>query len=757
MAVPDLTVLVAAACRCLVRAAALLAVAACDSPSTRAPVVPVVDLISLLPYSDEAPRTEVIRPGDPTDRTYLLRGWSAPVRLEDGTIGARIGNDRVGTLIFSAGRKPQALTVTVERTRDMPDRRLPARHGRPVRPRRSRMVMHVNGQLVRRSVESLDTPSGVYHVPVKLLQAGRNLLSLSEPRSPRRERASDPPVPRWVYTQVRFEAKGSDAPDVRSNGDRLVMPAGSEVSFYFRAPADAALRFRSEIAGSTTDPPRLRAAIRIDGGARRVLFEQQPPNAEIQFHPLEVEAGALMRLTLAFGEANDRSGTAVELERLVIEGHPPSTVTERTNLVAGGRPNVILYLADTLRADALGCYGAHPSRTPWIDRLAEQSIVFENTVAQSPWTRPSTATILTGQYPAIHGAITLRTRVRTDVPTLASVLGKAGWTTQAFVTNLNVAPVFGFGQGFARYEYLPEDVRRPGVYEPATVLHAKTLAWLDANPSRPFFLYLHASDPHAPYRPTDPKYVPPSPPEDERVRLNRALNEAPRRLSDEAVQSLRALYDAETAEFDTELGRFLERLAALGLMNDTLLIFVADHGEEFREHGALQHGHTLYQEVMRVPLIIRLPGGHEGGRRVRALARHVDLMPTVLALLGVAADDRLPGTPLPLTDDPTAPGEEAMTDTWFGEHALAGLVVPPWKVVLPRAVSAARPEVYHLEEDPGERRNLAREHPVLIGYAKRRLGEMEAARGALAPSDETVTPVDPKALEQLRALGYVVD
>jgi len=459
----------------------------------------------------------------------------------------------------------------------------------------------------------------------------------------------------------------------------------------------------------------------------------------------------------SFGTEAASPDVAIELVRPVIEGRRRLALGAPAATAPDTRPNVILYLADTLRADRLGCYGAQPSETPAIDRFAAESILFENAVAQAPWTRPSTATILTGQYPTTHGAVTLRTPVRSDLPTLATILARAGWATQAFVTNLNVAPAFGFGQGFAHYEYLPEDVRRPGVYEPASVLHERALAWIAAHRDRPFLLYLHASDPHAPYRPTDPAHVPPTPPDEERVRLNRTLNEAPKRLSDEEVHTLRTLYDGETAEFDAEFGRLLERLAALGLMDDTLIVFVADHGEEFREHGALQHGRTLYREVLQVPLIIRLPGGRDGGRRVTTLARHVDLVPTVLALLGLPVDSDLPGTPLVGGGHAEAPVEEALADTWFDGVALTGILLPPWKVVLPRAVLAARPEVYRLTDDPAERRNLAREHPVLIGYAKRRLAELEATRGALAPSDDAAPVVAPDAIERLRALGYVVD
>jgi arylsulfatase A-like enzyme len=235
--------------------------------------------------------------------------------------------------------------------------------------------------------------------------------------------------------------------------------------------------------------------------------------------------------------------------------------------------------------------------------------------------------------------------------------------------------------------------------------------------------------------------------------------QTPGRLGADGVATLRALYDAETAEFDAEFGRFRAELAARGLMDDTLFVFVADHGEEFREHGNLQHGHTLHAEVMDVPLLVRLPAGRGGGRRVAALARHVDLMPTILALAGVDDAPDLPGRVLPLADEGAGGHEpEAIVETWFGDPALGGLVLPPWKVVLPRLVLAARPAVYQLAQDPAERHDLTRERPVLLGYARQRLAENgETARALPLPADAAGSEPHPEALDRLRALGYVVD
>jgi arylsulfatase A-like enzyme len=608
---------------------------------------------------------------------------------------------------------------------------------------------------VRRAIDSLDGPDGVYRVPVELVQAGRNVLTIRQ-GSPGSGRRRTPQPPRWVYTAIRFEGPGPALPAPRVEGDRLVMPAGSEASFHLRAPPDAALRFAPALPLPAGNAPRLRVIVTADGGNRRNVAEMVPSSAAEVVQDLGLPVGTVARLTLAFGERSDPSGAALILRRPQIVGRRGAPPSPTSTAMRRAAPNVVLYVADTLRPDRLGCYGRTPSFTPEIDRLAREGVVFEHAVAQSPWTRPSTATILTGRYPAAHGAITLRTNVRRDVPTLGDVLARDGWTTAAFVTNLNVAPAFGFGRGFATYEYLPEDVRRPGVYEPASVLHERALAWLDGRPDGPFFLYLHATDPHAPYRPARPEHAAG---EETAVALNHAVMKEPHRIDDAGLATLQRLYDEEITQFDAEVGRFRAAIAERGLADDTLFVFVADHGEEFREHGAMQHGNALYDEVMRIPLIIRLPGAAHAGERVPTLARQVDLVPTILAVLGLRAGAELSGTVLPpLANTRAADGtDEAVFDTWFGTRALTALVLPGWKIVLPRLLLAARPEVYDLRHDPEERRNVARAHPVLVGYAKQRIAELEAAGAPLATDEEHDAGPHPEALDRLRALGYVLD
>jgi arylsulfatase A-like enzyme len=269
---------------------------------------------------------------------------------------------------------------------------------------------------------------------------------------------------------------------------------------------------------------------------------------------------------------------------------------------------------------------------------------------------------------------------------------------------------------------------------------------------------VHATDPHSPYRPSDElaaRFVrgdlrPTIDPKDPHARLRaRAAS-----MTDDDLALLRALYGAEIAYLDAEFGRLVGALRDRGLVDRTIVVFVADHGEEFRDHGGFEHGMALYQESVHVPLMIRLPGA--AGRRTRTLAQHVDLMPTLLHLLGVPAPDGLPGRVLVGADGRVVdrPDAEAMTSTRFARTMLTALVVPPWKVVLSEHAGIA-PQVFDLENDPGERQDVAGEHAVLVGYARQRVAEMEAAM--TSARGEAQPPLDPAVRERLRRLGYVVE
>jgi len=312
--------------------------------------------------------------------------------------------------------------------------------------------------------------------------------------------------------------------------------------------------------------------------------------------------------------------------------------------------NLVLIGVDTLRPDHLGCYGYGRSTSPNIDRLAEGGVLFENVISPCPWTLPSFATIFTSLYPSQHGAMGSRTAMRGGFPTLASLLMENGYATGAIINAPYLKGKFHMDRGFDFYYMTPPEGRDAG----GTTEDA--LRWIDDNSTGPFFMFAHYFDPHIPYappapydsifdagytgkvrKPYNPKWLP-------RARLHGL--ELVTNLKQADKDHIEALYDGEVAFTDASIGALIDGLEARGLTQNTLIVFLSDHGEEFFEHGGFEHGHSLFGELLRAPFILSMPGRVPEGRRVPEQVRLVDVLPTLLDLLGMESEDHFEGRSL---------------------------------------------------------------------------------------------------------------
>ncbi len=412
-------------------------------------------------------------------------------------------------------------------------------------------------------------------------------------------------------------------------------------------------------------------------------------------------------------------------------------------------PNIILIIPDTLRADALGVYGASPTASPRLDEFARTAVRFSRTYAQSSWTRPSIATILTSQYPATHGAFRKADVLNDSAQTLAELLKAHGYWTAGFVSNINLAPIFNFQQGFDEYYYLPPDfyfgasdsatrlavyrvlrvlrerlwkdrIYHDNYYEDAADVDARVMRWLDQPLPAPFFLLIHYMDPHDPYF-----EIPYSGYGIARV----SEPNPPQARADE----MRRLYGEDVTYLDTYLGNLFDRLKAKGLFENSVIAVASDHGEEFFEHGSWWHGTSLFEEQVRVPLIIKPAGAEPAGRVVDALAGNIDITPTLLAAAG--ADTRnatLQGHDLfAVTERTTLLGEED-----FEGNRLFSWLDGDWKLIVanadnPRGLPAL--SLYNLASDPGEKKNLAKEESARAGAMHEAMNRHLAVVGGGAP------------------------
>jgi len=286
-------------------------------------------------------------------------------------------------------------------------------------------------------------------------------------------------------------------------------------------------------------------------------------------------------------------------------------------------PNVVLYVIDTLRADHLGCYGYSRATSPSLDAFAHDAVRFARAYSTSSWTRPATASILTGLHPLRHRAITRANPIVADVPLLSELLHGAGYRSEGFVTNVHVSSRWGFGRGFDSYE----DVEEVAHSNRSDAVNREVLDHL-GKIQPPFFLYLHVLDPHSPYDAP--------PPFADKWREHGTGPVQPHEVASLGVEEVVAAYDQEIAYTDHNFGELVAELKRRGWYDNSIIVVTADHGEEFLDHGGLVHGHTLFEELVRVPLLLKLPGNRHAGTSASDPVSVMDIAPTILRQAGLA-------------------------------------------------------------------------------------------------------------------------
>ena len=380
--------------------------------------------------------------------------------------------------------------------------------------------------------------------------------------------------------------------------------------------------------------------------------------------------------------------------------------------VEEARPPVIVYLVDTLRPDRLGLYGYERNTSPNLAAFARDAVVFEDAYAPSAWTKASVASLLTGLDPLRHGVRSRRHRVPDRVPLLGERLRELGYRCAAVLTNPHVIEHWGFARACDPYVDLGAETRRWNIR--ADDVNRACFELLDGLEAGPLYLYVHTIDPHSPYDPT--------PPYDTLFVEDPLPGVVPERVAPDAPEAvhrnLRAMYDSEVRFADAEFGRFLDGLRERGLYDDALIVFASDHGDEHFEHGGAGHGHQLFDEVVRVPLVVKFPGGRHGGRRVAARASLLDVVPTVLGALGAPAADELDGVDLrgALTEGTLAPRplylDLDLVRFDGRRHVARGVVAEHFKYVEALQPTPGR-YLFDLRADPGEQTNLLATHAEL--------------------------------------------
>ena len=373
-------------------------------------------------------------------------------------------------------------------------------------------------------------------------------------------------------------------------------------------------------------------------------------------------------------------------------------------------PLVIVYLVDTLRADHTTPYGYQRQTTPELGKFAKDAVVFESGVAHSSWTKPSVASLMTSRLPSRHHAVQLRDPLDSGQVTLAEMLAAKGFATGAVIANSVIyAADSNFSQGFDVFEGLhgPEGERSKNVDTRLVVNRA--LDFIDARRGLPTFLYVHTMDPHVPYSPPapfdtmfDPKPASGHPGTDPRYDFKEPLDR----------ERLIAQYDGDIAYGDQQFGRFIDGLRKRGVYDDALIFFVADHGEEFQDHGGWLHGRSVFDELIHVPIIVKFSGGQGAGKRVSQMVALSDVLPTILEALRMPVPDppTIIGRPLQGVAFAKAPEQTVVSEISHRGFVSSGIRTGQAKYI--RRFSPQTDELYFdLVKDPKEQTNLIDQKP----------------------------------------------
>lgn len=597
------------------------------------------------------------------------------------------------------------------------------------------------------------TPADMAHVPWQLRPPGQPEKEIEiqvRPVFPVVQRIETDPVP--IPAGARFEASIGLRQDWRPEH-------AARVRFALEIETDAGWeRILEEVAGF---PDLLEEHVwsnisvdltRFAGGTRRFAFVTEPAPGAPEPHFADPLWGAPIL-------------------------YAPEGVADQP------KPNLLLISLDTLRRDRIGLYGCNRPISPNLDAFAQECAIFDLAIAPSPWTTPTHASIFTGLHPTTHqaGVMSRGFALREHFLTLAEIARQNGYFTAAITEGVAVAGYHGFAQGFDSYSDGPApDQPRCGTAE---TTFAEATAWIERYGRLPFMLFVHTYEVHHPYGAPEPWLSRFADPDAENLYGNffdDAKTEAQR-------AQVRDLYDSSVAYADHHLGRFLDRVRALGLLENTLVVIFADHGEEFWEHGVCGHTAHVYDEVLRVPLLVRRPGSHQENRRIQNLVSTLDLFPTCLELLGLPVPNLGPAQALSLC--PLLRGETGYARTEVISELSTVIKCAAWPNGMPveflshsvrtpnekymrtnypwidrlhksgESLADKAPELseefYDLQSDAGEQTNIFEKQSERAAPFRALL---DCALRALEPDERSIsgsTGIDAKNAEALRALGYL--
>ncbi|HJS73267.1 MAG TPA: sulfatase [Vicinamibacteria bacterium] len=563
------------------------------------------------------------------------------------------------------------------------------------------------------------------------------------------------------FASVHKYPRFSDSITLKEDTRRaLVPPLTSRFRFEVGLRDSPKLRFAVGAATLRNEPELpfpVSFEIVLDGGEKEeVVYShlvRRPRANEWRDEEIDLSRWAGRRVGLSFvTRANAADASPVR----PFWGHPALYQGRR----GSSKPDLILISIDTLRSDHVGAYGYGKDTTPNLDRLSREGVVYEQAASTSSWTLPSHMSMLTGLAPSVHGVVSRNHKLGKETLYLPELLARAGYETRAVVTWWFVSRLFGFERGFHAFR-LREQAPAENVVDLA-------LEALGSASSQSQFLFLHFLDAHWPYVPP-PEFRERFGPPGDISSLNELVGEGRPPTGTEQVEELLQLYDGEIAYVDRELGRFFDGLKRRGLYESSLIIVTADHGEAFHEHGRWEHGDSLYEEVLRVPLIVKWPGSQAVGR-VTTPVSLTSLFRTFLdaAALSVEAPGTVPGLREYVGRNATAKEMPIASELSWAPLGRRGTWPPPgvtmmrsfrsgnWKYIatLGEDGGLVHQELYDLAADPGELQDRSAGAPTEIARFQELLRAHVQIAKSLDSAEEGVE-IEPETQRLLESLGYL--
>ncbi|MBW2261977.1 MAG: sulfatase [Deltaproteobacteria bacterium] len=556
----------------------------------------------------------------------------------------------------------------------------------------------------------------------------------------------------------------------RAGGDEapaLLLAAGMTLTYWMWVPdEESLLGFNVGLVGKSPADMSLKVTAHTDGASPAEIVSRTVKAAEAGgFHPASADLapfrGKVVKLDIeAFSTTASNARLALVEPGLYVKakGQPVKPAKKAKN--------VIMVMVDTLRADHTSPYAKTRVKTPVFDRFAREGVLYERFSAVEDWTKPSCATMLTGLYPATHKTQTDGVKLPSKVRMISQELKARGVTTGAFIANGDVSGKFGFDKGWDQYtNYI-----REGKVTDAKHVFADAASWIEANKDKRFFTYVHTIDPHVPYSPPkeflamydDDEYSGPVKQRNTHLLLE-DIKKDKFTPTERDKRRIEALYDGEISYHDKWFGGFLQKLNDLELLEDTLIMVVSDHGEEFWEHGGVGHGHQLHQEMIHVPFVAMWQDTLPAHVRVPENEDHTCMAPTIYDAMQIAPPKYLEAKSiLPRMMGRQEPGPHAGFSTHQNDRQ--AVWSERWKLLMRGPVKTY---LYDIEKDYGCTKDLDEDKPLTLTYMRALLGQFMGApdksrwrsrtlahKPELEVKEEQVE-MDDELKQQLEALGYV--